>query len=72
LWLIPLWLAFMFPYGILVETRVWGELIPLVVCATAVICEEILMMRMRVFARRSALAVVDAGAEKATKVREAA
>jgi hypothetical protein len=37
----------MFSYGILIETRVFGELIPLVVCATALITEEMLVVRMR-------------------------
>lgn len=46
LWLIPLWLVFMFSYGILVETRVFGELIPLVVCCAALIAEELLAAKM--------------------------
>jgi branched-subunit amino acid ABC-type transport system permease component len=60
LWLVPVWLVFMFVYGILIETRVFGELIPLIVCATAVIVEEILLARMRVLlAPRPALAVIE-------------
>jgi len=54
-----LWLVFMFVYGILIETRVFGELIPLIVCATAVIVEEMLLARMRLLLRRPALAVVE-------------
>ncbi len=46
LWLIPLWLMFMFSYGILVETRVFGELIPLVVCSAALIAEELMVAKM--------------------------
>ncbi len=46
LWLVPLWLVFMFSYGILVETRVFGELIPLVVCCAALIVEESLVTRV--------------------------
>lgn len=46
LWLLPLWVVFMFSYGILVETRVFGELIPLVVCCAALIVEELLAARM--------------------------
>ncbi len=45
LWLMPFWLVFMFAYGILIETRVFGELIPLVVCASALILEEMLLQR---------------------------
>ncbi len=46
LWMIPLWLVFMFSYGILIETRVFGELIPLVVCCSALIGEELLVARV--------------------------
>jgi hypothetical protein len=46
LWLLPMWFGFMFVYGILVETRVFGEVIPLVVCATTLIIEEILVARL--------------------------
>jgi hypothetical protein len=46
LWLLPVWFVFMFVYGILIETRVFGELIPLIVCATTLIVEEILVARM--------------------------
>ncbi|MCU1252144.1 MAG: hypothetical protein JWQ49_5173 [Edaphobacter sp.] len=46
LWLLPIWCFFMFVYGILIETRVFGELIPLVVCATTIILEELLLERM--------------------------
>ena len=44
-WLIPVWLVFMFAYGILIETRVFGELIPFLVCATALILERSLLAR---------------------------
>ncbi len=46
LWLVPLWCVFMFSFGILIETRVFGELIPFVVCATTLITEEIIVSRM--------------------------
>jgi hypothetical protein len=46
LWLLPIWIVFMFVFGILIETRVFGELIPLIVCATGLIVEEILLARM--------------------------
>ena len=59
LWLIPVWVAFMFVYGILVETRIFGELIPLIVCSTAVICEELLLARPKSQQRSPALAVVE-------------
>ncbi len=53
LWLFPLWLAFMFSYGILIETRVFGELIPLVVCCSMLILEERLLARMAAYNRGS-------------------
>ena len=56
LWLVPLWLLFMFSYGILIETRVFGELIPLVVCSSALILEQLLLARMRVSEAGSYLA----------------
>ena len=43
LWIIPLWIAFMFSFGILIETRIYGELIPLVVCSTMLIVEDYLL-----------------------------
>lgn len=46
IWLVPIWLVFMFTFGILIETRVFGELIPFVVCATALILEELLLARL--------------------------
>ena len=66
LWLFPLWLAFMFVYGILIETRIYGELIPIIVCASALICEEVLVARMRL--HRTELILV----EPPAKIHEAA
>jgi hypothetical protein len=39
LWVLPIWFVFMFIYGILIETRIFGEF-PYVACATALIAEE--------------------------------
>jgi hypothetical protein len=66
--LIPAWLAFMFVYGILIETRIFGELIPLTVCSTALIIEDLLLARMKNLSPKPVLVVV----EPATEVREAA
>jgi hypothetical protein len=71
LWLLPMWFVFMFVYGILIETRVFGELIPFVVCATALIAEDLLMARMRKTGTTLALEMA-APAEAAIDVREAA
>jgi hypothetical protein len=67
LWLLPVWFVFMFVYGILIETRVFGELIPFVVCATALIVEELLLVQIP-------KAVSESAAQLATQldVREAA
>jgi hypothetical protein len=68
LWLLPVWMAFMFVYGILIETRVFGELIPFVVCATSLIVEQILLTRMAGLATKP---IFD-GKETAVLVRRAA
>jgi hypothetical protein len=46
LWLLPVWSGFMFVFGILIETRVFGELIPFVVCTTTLILEQLLLVRI--------------------------
>jgi hypothetical protein len=55
LWLLPIWFGFMFVYGILIETRVFGELIPLIVCATVLIVEEGLLAQITKTIRQPAL-----------------
>ena len=39
LWVLPPWFAFMFVYGILIETRIFGELIPFIAVAGALMAE---------------------------------
>ena len=46
LWIVPVWTVFMFTFGILVETRVFGELIPFVVCSATLIAEEMIVARI--------------------------
>ena len=46
LWLVPCWVAFMFSFGILIETRVFGELIPYVVCTSTLIAEQMLLAKV--------------------------
>lgn len=43
LWILPFWIAFMFSFGILIETRIFGELIPLLVCTASLLLEEALL-----------------------------
>ena len=47
LWVVPLWFLFMLQYGQLLESRVFGELIPLVACCMALGAEEALLERLR-------------------------
>jgi hypothetical protein len=68
LWMIPIWMGFMFVYGILIETRVFGELIPMIVCTATLIVEEFLMARVPRQGRVPALEV----AGGALEIREAA
>ena len=53
LWLLPIWFVFMFSFGILIETRVFGELIPFVVVTSTLIAEEIIVARLRLPGFRS-------------------
>ena len=46
LWLLPIWCVFMFAFGILIETRVFGELIPFLVCTATLIGEQLLLARV--------------------------
>ncbi len=68
LWLFPLWIAFMFSYGILIETRVFGELIPIAVCGSTLIFEELLLARMQAYTQRRS----NTSQQAERKLREAA
>lgn len=46
LWVLPAWFGFMFVYGILIETRIFGELIPYVAVAGALMAENALARRL--------------------------
>jgi hypothetical protein len=48
LWVLPVWLVFMFFYGVLIETRIFGEMIPLIAICSALIVEELLVERMEI------------------------
>ena len=47
LWNIPVWYALMAVWGILVETRVFGELLPFIACSGTLITEEAVVAAMR-------------------------
>jgi hypothetical protein len=53
LWLLPVWIAFMFTFGILIETRVFGELIPFIVCSATLILEQMLLARVQLTVTRT-------------------
>jgi hypothetical protein len=47
LWCVPVWYSLMFTWGILVETRIFGELLPFVAAYTAIMAEEWLAARLQ-------------------------
>jgi len=47
LWTLPVWIGLMFFYGILIETRIFGELIVYLACLTALIAERAIVTRLR-------------------------
>jgi hypothetical protein len=49
LWVLPMWFAFMFFWGILVETRVFGELLAYLTCVAVLIAED--SIRRQILAR---------------------
>jgi hypothetical protein len=46
LWGLPIWLGFMSVWGILIETRIFGELIPYVACVSTILAEEVVAARL--------------------------
>ena len=46
LWALPAWFGIMFVYGILVEVRIFGELIPYLACMAALIAEQTILGRI--------------------------
>lgn len=47
LWTLPAWFGLMFFYGILIETRIFGELIAYLACLTALIAEQEILTRLK-------------------------
>jgi hypothetical protein len=45
-WLPVMWLVLMLRYGLLIETRIFGELVPYFACTTVLIAEELLLRRV--------------------------
>ncbi len=46
LWALPAWFGIMFVYGILVEIRIFGELIPYLACMAALIAEQTILAHL--------------------------
>jgi hypothetical protein len=43
LWALPIWFAFMLFYGVIIETRIFGELIAYLACMAALVAEETML-----------------------------
>jgi hypothetical protein len=46
LWTLPAWFGLMFLYGIIVESRLYGELIPYLACMGALVAEQSILSQM--------------------------
>ena len=60
LWTLPAWFGIMFLYGIIVESRLYGELIPYLACMAALIAEESILAHVKVDAPMSEAAQIPA------------
>lgn len=47
LWILPIWFGIMFLYAIIVEPRLYGELIPYLACMSAIVMEEAIIVRIK-------------------------
>ena len=47
LFILPLWIVFMLYYGVVVETRIFGELIPYMACIAALVAEEAILLKLQ-------------------------
>ncbi len=68
LWVLPPWFGFMFVYGILIETRIFGELIPYIAVAGSLMAEEAILRRLR----RGIQSQIPAAAHPIRRVSDAA
>ena len=53
LWTLPAWFGLMFLYGIVVESRLYGELIPYLACMGALIAEQSILTHLTMDAQPS-------------------
>jgi hypothetical protein len=51
LWTLPAWFGLMFLYGIIDESRLYGELIPYLACMSALIAEQVILARTTIDAK---------------------
>jgi hypothetical protein len=47
MWMLPVWAGFMYVWGIIMETRIFGELIPYTACVSAILAEEAIAARLQ-------------------------
>ncbi len=66
LWVIPAWFVFMLHYGLLLENRIFGELIPLVACCVALGAEDALCRRIEHSLQRKGNQSKDGGSLKSS------
>jgi hypothetical protein len=68
LWVLPVWFGFMFFWGILVETRVFGELLAYLTCIAVLIAEDGIrahLLNLPSFSSKTALVSIDMAEEEA-------
>ena len=63
LWILPAWFAFMFVYGILIETRIFGELIPFIATIGVLMAEEAIVARLSSAGKVERLPVLESRSE---------
>lgn len=66
--IVPMWVVIMFCYGVLTETRIYGELCPLVAVASALLLDAYCMGFQAVVRRDEAPAIFDLGATRQSDV----
>jgi hypothetical protein len=53
MWMLPVWAGFMYVWGVIVETRIFGELIAYAACVGTILAEELIASRLALQNRSS-------------------
>src|SRR5215467_7113539 len=53
MWMLPVWAGFMYVWGVIVETRIFGELIAYTACVGIILAEEVIASRLALQDRAS-------------------